>query len=456
MSTVSRSFSRLRSSVQQYLFARSEGQVDSASWNEKNIRKEIEKGMDDRLGEVSARHHAARIGSNYVQMSEEEQLLFLSLLATDYGPDKAAIDAAIDRYQNSDETGQAAATAGLRKALDSRRKFLLTRFTSLPDGLKFLVDMREFLLKNLRQQPQLKSLDNELKTLFKLWFDPGFLTLQRVTWSSPACLLEKLMRYEANHSIVSWEDLKNRLDSDRRCYTLLHPSMPEEPLAILHVALQPGVTSNIQALLNVDAPPQNPLECNAAVFYSVTSPQEGLRGISFGEIIIKQAVAALKKELPGLKTFVTLSPIPGFRDWLADHLSVEEFNDLPFSLETMDDALRKLSVSSQPPEWEERLKTLLTGKCLQYLTTLHEGRSLNSVARFHLRNGAYIQQINFLGNTSDHGINSSASMMVNYGYNLRKIESNIQNLHRGKLPVAQALVKLARQQNLSAEHLSEV
>jgi len=448
--------SRWTREVRKYLFASPVFNREAdRNWALDEFRRQVDTCISAPFGEVDARSRAARIGGAYLARDTAGRLEVLRLLLTDFGVDQAAVDTCLRAFQQAPADARELAAVALREALKPRRLALLTRFTSLKDGVKFLVDMRTELLDVLREEPGLKALEQDLAGLFSLWFDPGFLDIQRVTWSSSASLLEKLMAYEANHSIISWQDLKNRLDGDRRCYTLFHPRMPQEPLAILHVALCRGVATNVQALLDVNSPPTDPELADTAVFYSVTSPQRGLLGISFGEFIIKQAVKDLRSELPDLDTFVTLSPVPGFRKWLEQNLDTGDVAALPFSPAALGEAI-DIVASGQQPSWRAELEQLLQRKCLLYLTTLANGRPLNSVTRFHLRNGAYIHRVNFMGDRSANGLASSAGMMVNYGYNLKGMERNLVHLHQGKLPVAGGLLKAAKQSGLDSSHLVAV
>ena len=216
------------------------------------------------------------------------------------------------------------AKAALRRALEPPRLRLLTQFTTIPDGRKFLVDLRAFLLKVRRDDKLLAALEADLRGLLAAWFDIGFLELQRIDWNSPAALLEKLVGYEAVHEIRSWRDLKNRLDSDRRCYAFFHPRMPGEPLIFVEVALVKGLAGSVQGLLDEKAPLLDPREADTAIFYSISNCQQGLAGISFGNFLIKRVVEELSGEFRNLKTFATLSPIPGFRAWLDEKLAADQ------------------------------------------------------------------------------------------------------------------------------------
>ncbi len=455
MNAVNEKISRWKKSVR-YLF---EGPLfhreQEKPWTIADFRRAATESIDAKFGEVAARNRAAQLGAAYLEQVAAGRMAVLKMLVQDFGVDAKKASNKIADFQAGEKTDLDIKAAALRDALKPRRQALLTRFTSLKDGVKFLVDMRQELLAFSKDDDSFKVLDRELADLFELWFDPGFLDIQRVTWSSSASLLEKLMMYEANHSIVSWQDLKNRLDGDRRCYTLFHPRLSQEPLAILHVALTKGIATNVQDLLDVETEPTDPELADTAVFYSVTSPLDGLRGISFGEFIIKQAVKELRSELPDLKTFVTLSPIPGFKKWLNNNLKPEDFSDLPFTGATLDNALKTLA-AERHQAWAPALEKLLTKKCLEYLITKDKGRPINSVTRFHLRNGAYIHRINFMGDTSKNGMDSAAGMMVNYGYNLKQIEDNLVRLHQGKFSLSSSLVKLAKQSGLDIDHLEGV
>jgi malonyl-CoA decarboxylase len=277
-----------------------------------------------------------------------------------------------------------------------------------------------------------------MRRLLAAWFDVGFLDLRRITWASPAQLLEKLIAYEAVHAIRSWEDLKNRLDSDRRCFAFFHPRMPDEPLIFVEVALVRSMADNIQALLDEAAERQDPGKADTAVFYSISNAQKGLAGISFGNFLIKRVVDELAHELPNLKTFATLSPIPGFRAWLEGRLAADEpeLLTLPeeqdlISATRAANARAGLAALLQEPDWPQRpayaavARGPLTRLCARYLLREQRGgRPLDPVARFHLTNGARIERLNWLADTSKKGLRESAGLMVNYLYRLTDIDEN--------------------------------
>jgi malonyl-CoA decarboxylase len=291
---------------------------------DETLEAQMQACLAGRGGEVSARNRAAKLAQTYLTQDEAGRLEFLRTLAGfDSDPDAVA-DAYTKVQAAADAAERATAKAALRRALEPPRLKLLTQFTSIPDGRKFLVDLRGSLLKVRGTDKLLTALDADLRGLLAAWFDIGFLELQRIDWNSPAALLEKLVDYEAVHAIRSWRDLKNRLDSDRRCYAFFHPRMPGEPLIFVEVALVKGLAGSVQDLLDEKAPVQDPTHADTAIFYSISNCQSGLAGISFGNFLIKRVVEELSGEFRNLKTFATLSPIPGFRRWLDPLLAKAE------------------------------------------------------------------------------------------------------------------------------------
>ena len=395
--------------------------------------------LEARGGEVSARMRSAELGEAYLQFDAEGRRRFLEVLATSFDVDEAALAAAIDAYRDaSDPDGRLRAGRRLRHATVPARVRLLTQFNALPDGIKFLVDLRVDLLTVDAPTPALKGLDSDLRELLSSWFDTGFLDLARVTWDSPASLLEKLIAYEAVHAIESWDDLRNRLESDRRMYALFHPRMPDEPLAFVEVALVQGIARNVQALLDKAAPETDPRAADTAIFYSISNTQRGLRGISFGEFLIKRVVQRLSAELPRIQTFATLSPIPGLRDWLdscpekiVEQAMSESQRGGVCALGGSDDTAEALRAILARAEWArdpvvvKALREPMTRLAARYFTERREdGQPIDPVARFHLKNGARLEHINWMGDTSPHGLRQSASLMANYRYVLDEIESN--------------------------------
>ena len=392
--------------------------------------------LSARGGEVSARSRAARLAETYLTLDEAGRLNLLRGIAG-FDSDPEAVATAYAAVQNAaDPAERAVAQAELRRVLEPPRLKLLTQFTSIPDGRKFLVDLRAFLLAHRDGDPLLAALESDLRGLLAAWFDIGFLELKRIDWASPAALLEKLVGYEAVHEIRSWRDLKNRLDSDRRCYAFFHPRMPDEPLIFVEVALVKGLAGNVQALLDEKAPVLDPREADTAIFYSISNCQRGLAGISFGNFLIKRVVEELSGEFRSLKTFATLSPIPGFRRWLdpklaagePDLLTEEEAGPLRAAMGA-DPAPALRALLAKRGWWRDPVllraaEPPLMRLCARYL--LREGsgrRARDPVAHFHLSNGARVERITLGADTSEKGLKASASLMVNYLYDPAKIEA---------------------------------
>ncbi len=430
------------------------------------VRTQIETCLKGRGGEVSARARAADLGRAYLGLGPKGRAEFLRILAREQGVDRAAVEAAMDELRAAgDEVAVHRAERKLRDALVPPRVKLFTQFNGLPEGVKFLVELRADLLRLKDKDPAMVAMDADLKELLASWFDVGFLNLDRIYWKSPAALLEKLMAYEAVHEIRSWSDLKNRLDSDRRCFAFFHPRMPDEPLIFVEVALVDGMADSIHALLDPAAPAQDPRTADTAIFYSISNCQRGLAGVSFGSFLIKRVVDDLAGHFHNLKHFATLSPIPGFRAWLDEVLVADGDKVLgPASAE----ALRGLAAAGSGaqalrdvlarPDWPDQpevagvLREPLLRLCARYL--LHErrddGSARDRVAHFHLSNGARVERINWMANRSPAGLAQSAGLMVNYRYKLDEIESNHEAYRgEGKVIAAPAVRRLARRREAS-------
>ena len=436
--------------------------TSGAAVPELSIEQQMRACLDGRGGEVSARNRTAGLARTYLSLDEPGRVGFLHTLAG-FDADPGRVAAAIAAMQaETDPAGRAAATAALRRVLEAPRMRLLSQFTSFPEGMKFLVDLRAFLLTRSRGDKQLMALDSDLRGLLASWFDLGFLDLARIDWSSPASLLEKLVSYEAVHAIRSWTDLKNRLDSDRRCYAFFHPRMPDEPLIFVEVALVTGLAGSVQALLDEDAPLLDPHTADTAIFYSISNCQRGLAGISFGNFLIKRVVELLSAEFRNLKTFATLSPIPGFRVWLDETIqadtpgliSEEETAALRAAHPGAETGSATLAEILKQRGWFRKpalrvaAEPVLARLCANYLLTASSGkRARDPVAHFHLSNGARIERINPLGDTSDKGNKESATWMVNYLYDLQKIEDWHEDYAgEGKRNASVAVRRLARSQ----------
>ena len=415
------------------------------------VRGQIESCLAARGGEVSARRRAAELGQSYLSLSETGRERFLRLLAGDYGIDQDAMrDLAASVVSAADGEPLDTAEDTLRRALVAPRVRLLTQFNALPEGVKFLVDMRADLMRLGNNDAGLAAVERDLKDLLISWFDIGFLELRRISWDAPAHLLEKLMAYEAVHEIRSWDDLKNRLDSDRRCYAFFHPRMPNEPLIFIEVALVNGIADNIQALLDEGAPADDPAAADTAIFYSISNAQRGLAGVNFGDFLIKRVVDDIVRNLPNVKTFATLSPIPGFRTWLDRRLEAGEVELTDSEREALADAMSvevadaSLESALADENWfaneaiGNAVHAPLFRFCARYLLVEKRGaRARDPVAHFHLTNGARLERMNWLANPTPTGMRRSYGIMVNYLYALADIETNHEG-YRGAGEIAAA------------------
>lgn len=393
-------------------------------------------------GAVTARASAADLGRAYLKLSLEGRARFFALLLDRFGPDLELMKTAARQLASvGSDDDLDGALAHMRRALSSPRIELFKQFNSLEEGIKFLVDMRADLLSLADDNPALRTISDELRDLLASWFDIGFLDLRQITWDAPAALLEKLVSYEAVHEITSWDDMKNRLDSDRRCYAFFHPSMPSEPLIFVEVALVNGMAGNVQALLDHHAPVDDPENADTAIFYSISNAQAGLAGVAFGNFLIKRVVDVLSHELPNLKAFATLSPIPGFRRWLNKVIG----GPPPLLNATEAQAIGALTGTREPAqallafldnkEWQKDeiaasvLQPILMRLCARYLVNERRpstpaDRVRDPVGHFHLLNGARVERLNWMADISENGLKQSAGMMVNYRYLLNDIDTN--------------------------------
>ncbi|GAA3541545.1 malonyl-CoA decarboxylase [Zobellella aerophila] len=377
-----------------------------------------------RGGEAHLVLKAQQALSHYAGLEEAEKHAFFSLLAEQYSARPQAIHDAYEAYRQQESNAH---LQRLFQACEPRRQDLLRRLNQCPGGTYELVRMRADLLGMLRQDPALAPLDADFAHLFSSWFNRGFLVLESIDWNTPAAILEKIIRYEAVHEIRDWSDLRRRLDpDDRRCYAFFHPATGDEPLIFVEVALCRGIPGSIQGILG-GGDEVAPQDADTAVFYSISNCQAGLKGISFGNFLIKQVVQELKRDLPGLRNFVTLSPVPGFAGWLdarrqADQcrLDMEQAARLDAGDWADDEAARAA------------LRPDLQGLLAHYLVEEkhRNGQPLDPVARFHLGNGASLHRINWLADTSAKGLRQSHGLMVNYLYEPDKIEQHQEAFSR--------------------------
>jgi malonyl-CoA decarboxylase len=370
-------------------------------------------------GEASGTAIARGVLDRYHQLDEAGRLTFFEALAQKYGPDSDRLEKAIAAWR-AKPTGDGA--ADLHFASEPQRQELFRRLNRAPGATHELVKMRADLLDLTKANKDLAAVDRDVVHLLASWFNRGFLVLRRIDWSTPAIILEKVIKYEAVHEIHDWDDLRRRIDpADRRCYAFFHPALVDEPLIFVEVALTETIPGAIAPLLAEDRQPVAIERARTAVFYSISNCQRGLGGISFGNFLIKQVVEELRRELLKLDTFVTLSPVPGFMKWL------QRAPDLPV---TEDE--RALLAHLDTPDWindaalAAQLRAVVEPLAAHYFlkAKMPRGGPVDSVARFHLGNGARLERIDWLGDLSPKGLRESAGLMVNYLYRLDDIEKN--------------------------------
>jgi malonyl-CoA decarboxylase len=399
-------------------------ETPSTPHNATSVRLDLAQQLAAKLlserGEASGALVARELHGVMSALDADDRHGFQRYLATGFQPDAAVLRAAAERYLVEATAETAAAVA---QAADPPRQELLRRMNMAPGGTAALIAMRSEIGARLRDEPVLKLLDADLKHLFSSWFNRGFLELRRIDWQSPAAVLEKLIAYEAVHEIKGWDDLRRRLAPDRRCFAFFHPALPGEPLIFVEVALVQGLATSMPPLLaqNVDEEIARAQAAGAdtAIFYSISNCQEGLRGVSFGNFLIKQVVEELSAEFPQLKRFSTLSPIPGFRRWLTAELARAGASAAALAATLAQDGWWN------DPRQSDALRPVLMRWCATYLTRpASGGNRIDAVARFHLGNGARLERINWLGNATIRGIGESFGLMVNYLYDHDSIEAN--------------------------------
>jgi malonyl-CoA decarboxylase len=390
-------------------------------------------------GEASGVALAAEILRRYRALDQKDHAAFFSALAEEFGPDRERLLTAIANFgADADE----AAASEIHYASEPRRHELFRRLNRAPGGTAALVEMRADLIRLINQNPSLAVVDHDFLHLLSSWFNRGFLVLRRIDWSSPATLLEKIIRYEAVHEIGDWDDLRRRIDpADRRCYAFLHPRLIDEPLIFVEVALTHAPPAAIAPLLAEKRAHLAPGKARAATFYSISNCQQGLAGVNFGNFLIKQVVEEIRRELPAIETFITLSPVPGFRAWV-------ETTEDPAVAPLRDAALSLAADDNWPaePALASRLRAALEPLAAHYFLRARrpDGRVIDPVARFHLGNGASLERIDWQGDLSPKGLAESYGLMVNYLYDLDQIERNHEAfVNRGQIAASSAVRKLA-------------
>ncbi len=410
--------------------------------------QELQDIIDPRVSEVEGGRRAMEVAAWYALAPTEQRRDLWLLMSEIFVADAQKTRDAQARFAAAVGTPEeAVAEVHYRRATVSPRRRLLQRFSVYPQGVQFLVDLRADLLPFLKGDKRLMALDVEMEYMFSTWFDVGFLDLRRISWDSPASLIEKLIQYEAVHDIKSWADVKNRLDSDRRCYGFFHPRLPAVPLIFVEVALVDEMAGDIMPLLDELAAASDLSKATTAIFYSISNTQPGLRGVSFGDSLIKRVVETLKDEFPKLRIFATLSPIPGFRSWLGKNAAA-----LLEKLAAKERAVLGRAIGPDPltpagflaaaehaldlPE-KSPVRAVLLRCAAHYLGQgLKDAKPLDPVARFHLGNGARIERLNWAADPSPKGLKQSYGLMVNYLYDLKRLDKHRALLAQGKVPVS--------------------
>ncbi|WP_411033996.1 malonyl-CoA decarboxylase [Shinella sp. BYT-45] len=393
-------------------------------------------------GEASGMALAAEILERWSALDAAGRQDFVRMLYEEFGPDTLRLERAIENYRDDKSSD---AVIELHRAAEPQRQELVRRLNLAPGGTAKLVEMRQNLLAMKDMSEQFRAVDADFSHLFSSWFNRGFLTLRPIDWSTPADILEKVIRYEAVHEIAGWEELRRRLvPTDRRCFAFFHPRLADDPLIFVEVALTTSIPSAIADVLNENRSPIVANEASTAVFYSISNCQDGLRGISFGNFLIKQVVEDLRRELPGLKTFVTLSPVPGFAGWLS-RLRKAADSDLDGhtrdTLALLDDA-----AWADDPAKVRAVEPVLMPLAARYLSKERSDgrRPVDPVARFHLGNGARLERLSFLADRSAKAMRQSHGLMVNYLYKLDDIEKNHEALaQHGQIAASAEVRRLA-------------
>jgi malonyl-CoA decarboxylase len=394
-------------------------------------------------GEANSPALAAALVARLDALSEVERGRFFERLATDFSTDpKAALDAAQAYARAPDAQRQ----IELTRVTEPPRQELFRRINRAPGGTAAIVRLRRALLDRLPKQPALAAVEADLLHLLSSWFNPGFLEMRRVDWNSPAQLLEQIIRHEAVHEIDGWDDLRRRLQPDRRCFAFFHPQLPDEPLIFVEVALLPEMAGAIAPLIDKRAQPLAPDQFKVAVFYSISNCQPGLRGVSLGNFLIKRVAEQLKRELPQVRTFCTLSPMPGFMAWLVK----AKPETLPDKVARAHDGLRAASGDGFGALTHASRLVALSGAAhhalwrlaVHYLVHVSPLPQGDPVARFHLDNGARLERLNAQANLSPKGLKQSAGLMVNYLYDLARIERHHDRFAHGQVVASRAISAL--------------
>jgi malonyl-CoA decarboxylase len=394
-------------------------------------------------GEANGPLLAQAIVQRIEAFGDEQRWRFFDRLASDFSPDPQAVLAAARAYA---EAPSAEALTRLTRLAEPPRQELFRRLNGAPGGTAAIVRLRHALLERLPRQPQLSAVEADLLHLLSSWFNPGFLEMRKVDWNSPAQLLEQIIRHEAVHEIDGWDDLRRRLQPDRRCFAFFHPQLPDEPLIFVEVALLPEMAGSIAPLIDKRSPPLPPEQFKVAVFYSISNCQPGLRGVSLGNFLIKRVAEQLKRELPQLKTFCTLSPIPGLMGWLALVDAAALGDRAAPALAQLRTAcgsdLGALTHAARSAALGGAAHHALWRLAAYYLIHVSPHPNGDPVARFHLDNGARLERLNAQANLSAKGLKQSAGLMVNYLYDLARIELHHDRFVHGRVAHSRAVSAL--------------
>lgn len=400
-------------------------------------------------GEANARSIASKFVEQFKLLDKAEQLKFFEFLAQQFSPDPFDVLQAAQRYADKADDES---LVTLFKVVEPVRQELLRRINRAPDGTQTIVHMRERLLEHSKTKAGLKAVDADMQHLLNSWFNPGFLELHEITWSSPALLLEKIIQHESVHAIDGWDDLRRRLQPDRRCFAFFHPQLPAEPLIFVEVALVAAISKEVGPLLDKKSESLDPKKFKTAIFYSISNCQPGLRGVSLGNFLIKRVAEKILQDIPSVKTFCTLSPVPGFNKWLdalPGSAALAELEDKKGRVATA------LKVIFKEGEWSKRIskgwtpdqaspseKAALMYLCFIYLTQFVHKSSGDAVAKFHLANGAKLHDINWAGDLSKKGLAQSSAIMVNYLYELGSVEENHERFIKKEVVFSRSLSSL--------------
>jgi malonyl-CoA decarboxylase len=406
-------------------------------------------------GESNAVSMALDVISSYRKLNADHRSKFFMMLAEQFNIDPEQLTKAAQSFAADPNARN---YIRLQKISESLRQELLRRLNRAPGGTAAVVEMRRDLLTLLNKKPELMGLDYDMRHLLSSWFNPGFLKMHRVDWKSPADILEKIIAHEAVHAIDGWDDLRRRLQPDRRCFAFFHPQLPDEPLIFVEVALLPEIPVAIMPLVDKKSTPvEQTNQFKVAAFYSISNCESGLRGVSMGNFLIKRVAEQLHAEFPGLKTFVTLSPIPGLMEWITEgaHLGDLPSSDKmkPAIRKARDDALELLKLNGanwvdrlgkawHPDHCSEEEKAAMMALTAIYLTVVTPSRDGNQVAKFHMGNGAKLHQINWAGDLSKNGLRQSGGLMVNYLYDLSSVEENHERFVNGDIIYSRSVGKL--------------